>query len=255
MSSTSRSARSFVRSSERGRGLRQIGLPFPASNNGWGGRRRGAGRKRRGNRGNVRHEARPQHAQAHPVHVVMRAKYRSLRTQFVFPTLRQALADAARARADFRVVQFSVQGNHLHLIVEASGKVALSRGMQGLAIRVARRVNRLVSRRGKLWDARFFARDLTSPRAVRHALAYVLNNFRKHRARGAARIDPYSSAPYFNGFRGLRGSAPCELSRGSELALIPRGVSPPGRARDVPVVNARTWLGASGWRRAGLIDF
>jgi REP element-mobilizing transposase RayT len=189
------------------------------------------------------------------VHVVLRARFKSLRTQFVFPTVRQALAEATRARAGFRVLQFSVQGDHVHLIVEASGKSALSRGMQGLAIRVARQVNRLVSRRGKLWAGRFFARDLASPRAVKNALAYVLNNFRKHASRGAARIDPYSSAPYFDGFRELRGRPPCELEEQSALPLTPRGVPPPKKQSDVPIVGARTWLAARGWRRAGLIAF
>jgi putative transposase len=189
------------------------------------------------------------------VHVVLRARFKSLRTQFVFPTVRQALADAARARPDFRVLQFSVQGDHVHLIVEASDKTALSRGMQGLAIRVARQVNRLVLRTGKVWVSRYFSRDLTSPRAVRHALSYVLNNFRKHRASGAARIDPYSSAPYFDGFRELGGHAPLALPRSAALPLTPRGVSPPSKQRDIPVVRARTWLAASGWRRAGLIEF
>jgi REP element-mobilizing transposase RayT len=203
----------------------------------------------------VRHRAREAHSAAHPVHVVLRSRLRSLRTQFVFPTVRRALSQATRARGDFRVTQFSVQGDHLHLIVEASHKSALSRGMQGLAIRVARAVNRLIFRRGKLWADRFFSRELKSPRVVRNALAYVLDNFRKHRARGGAWIDPCSSAPYFNGFRGLRGRAPHELTACSELPLTPRGVSPPATEQDIPIVQARTWLANTGWRRAGLIAF
>jgi hypothetical protein len=151
------------------------------------------------------------------------------------------------------VTQFSVQGDHLHLIVEASHKAALSRGMQGLAIRVARAVNRLVFRRGKLWADRFFSRELKSPRVVRNALAYVLNNFRKHRARGGAKIDPYSSAPYFDGFRELRGCSPRELAPHSFFPLTPRGVAPPNNEREVPIVPAKTWLAKIGWRRAGLI--
>ena len=216
------------------------------------------GARRRGRRPGparrfVRHRVREAHSAAHPVHVVLRCKLRSLRTQFVFPTVRRALAAATRARADFRVTQFSVQGDHLHLIVEASHKSALSRGMQGLSIRIARAVNRLVFRRGKLWADRFFSRELQSPRAVRNALAYVLNNYRKHRAAGAARIDPYSSAPYFDGFRGLRGRSPCELPPHSSLPLSPRGVAPPDNQQGVPIVPARTWLANTGWRRAGLL--
>jgi len=183
----------------------------------------------------------------------MRSKFRSLRTQFVFPTLRKALADTTRARADFRITQFSVQGDHVHLVVEADSKQALSRGMQGLAIRIARRVNGLVSRSGKLWADRFFSRALTSPRSVRNALAYVLNNFRKHRASGGAQIDPYSSAPYFTGFSELRGKPPWALPRSRRLPLTPQGVPPPKFDDEIPICEPRTWLANVGWRRAGLV--
>jgi putative transposase len=207
----------------------------------------------------VRHRARQAHAAAHPLHVVLRSKFRPLRRRFVFPTLRRALAEAARARAGFKIVQFSVQADHLHLIVEAVDRSALSRGVQGLAIRVARAVNRLVFRRGKFWADRFFSRALTSPRAVRNALAYVLGNFRKHHPLGGSRgadsyrIDPYSSAPYFSGFRELCQRAPCQLPRSRTLPLAPLGVPPLGPSEDRPIVRAKTWLAKGGWRRAGSI--
>ncbi|HEX3849439.1 MAG TPA: transposase [Polyangiaceae bacterium] len=187
--------------------------------------------------------------------MVLRSSFRPLRSRFVFPTLRQALAKATRARADFRVIQFSVQSDHLHLIVEAKDKSVLSRGMQGLAIRVARAVNKLLFRRGKVWADRFFSRALTSPRALKNALGCVLNDFRKHRAEGGSRIDPYSSAPYFSGFRELRGRAPCDVKARSDLPLLPRGVPPPQSETELPIVNAKTWLGRGGWQRAGSVSF
>ena len=227
----------------------------PSKPKGRGGFREGAGRKPGTGRRAVRHRVRELHSAAHPVHVVLRSTFKPLRSQFVFPTVRKALAKATRARKDFRITQFSVQGDHLHLIVEAATVSALSRGMQGLAIRVARAVNRLLSRTGKVWAGRFFSRELCSPRVVRNALAYVLNNFKKHRAAGAALIDPYSSAPYFNGFRELRGSAPCELRTNRMLPLAPRGVAPPEESQEIPIVAAKTWLSGKGWRRAGPIRF
>jgi len=230
----------------------QLELAFPRA--AWGGRRKGAGRKR-AEGGSFGHERRPEHLAPHPVHVVLKARFRSFRTQFVFPTVRRALADAARALSGFRIVQFSVQADHVHLIVEARSRVTLSRGMQGLAIRIARRVNALASRTGKLWKERYFARELTSPRAVRNALAYVLNNFRKHRGTSSSAIDPYSSAPYFSGFAELRGRAPVDLARRAALILTPRGVAPPECAEHVPIVQSRTWLAQRGWRRAGSIGF
>jgi len=228
----------------------QLALPMPGVPKKPKAARRGP---KPGPRGLVRHRAREASSPLHPLHVVMRSKFRSLRSQFVFPTLRKALADATRARADFRITQFSVQGDHVHLLVEADSKQALSRGMQGLAIRIARQVNRLVSRSGKLWADRFFSRALSSPRSVRNALAYVLNNFKKHRAAGAAQIDPYSSAPYFAGFRELRGKPPWDLPCSRRLPLTPQGVPPPAFDDEIPILEACTWLARVGWRKAGLV--
>ena len=235
----------------------QLDLPLvrPRPPKARGGVRAGAGRKPGTGRRLVRHREREAHSAMHPVHVVLRSKFKPLRCQFVFPTVRKALAKATRARKDFRITQFSVQGDHVHLIVEAGSKAALSRGMQGLAIRVARAVNGLMSRSGKVWADRFFSRELNSPRVVRNALAYVLNNFRKHRASGAAQIDPYSSAPYFNGFQELAGRSPWELPASGLLPLVPRGVAPPEKSEDVPIVGAKTWLAEKGWRRGGAITF
>jgi hypothetical protein len=129
-------------------------------------------------------------------------------------------------------VQFSVQDNHVHLLAEATHKRALSSGIRGLAIRLARAVNRALGRRGVVWNDRYHARALRTPREVRHALVYVLMNFRKHRAVGAE-LDPCSSAAWFDGWR----TSPVALASG------PR-----------PVAVARTWLAGVGWRRHGLID-
>jgi putative transposase len=122
-----------------------------------------------------------------------------MRTQRVFAALTQALRRSAqRAPERFRVVQFSIQADHVHLLVEATGKAALSRGVQGLCISMARRVNRVLGRRGRFWADRFHARSLESPRSVRNALVYILANFRKHaRRRFAAGIDCFSSAAFF----------------------------------------------------------
>jgi REP element-mobilizing transposase RayT len=154
----------------------------------------------------------------------------SLRFTGVFAALRVALAQANRHR--FRVNHFSVQADHLHLIVEASSREALIRGLQGMAGRVARAVNRCLRRRGKVWSGRYHARDLTTPREVRNTLAYVLLNFRKH-LRTASGIDPCSSGAWFDGWA--------------------RSPAPAGGPS--PVASSRTWLGTEGWRRAGgLID-
>jgi putative transposase len=129
------------------------------------------------------------------------------------------------------VVHFSVQDNHLHLVVEATDAKTLSSGARGLSVRAARAVNRVLGRKGAVWGDRYHARPLCTPREVRHGLVYVLMNFKKHLP-GFRGLDPRSSAAWFDGFR--------------DRAPV-GGLDPP------PVQLARTWLASVGWRRHGLI--
>jgi REP element-mobilizing transposase RayT len=159
----------------------------------------------------------------------------SLRRQLVFAELRRDFARASRA--SFRVIHFSVQSNHVHLLVEANDRMALSRGVAGLSIRLARSVNRALARRGQVWSDRYHARALRTPREMRHALVYVLMNFKKH-ARTARPLDAMSSASWFDGWE-----------------AHPRTGDPPARqTEEAPVWRPRTWLARRGWRRHGLIE-
>jgi REP element-mobilizing transposase RayT len=171
--------------------------------------------------------------------VTLRARRGSpyLRAEAPFAALVRAIARASRE--SFRVVHFSVQPDHVHLIVEASDKGTLSSGARGLAIRLARRLNGAIGRRGALWGDRWNGRDLTTPREVRNALVYVLANRVKHVRDLAGSVDALSSAPWFDGFADV---APAHLA----ALRAASGVDPPVRA-------ARTWLGSVGWRARGLV--
>ena len=52
--------------------------------------------------------------------------------------------------------------------------------MQGLAIRLARSLNRLAGRTGKVFSDRFHSLVLKTLREVANAIRYVLENFRHH---------------------------------------------------------------------------
>jgi REP element-mobilizing transposase RayT len=159
----------------------------------------------------------------------------SLRGDLAFRLVRGALRDTRRVA--FRVVHFSVQRDHVHLLVEATDGASLSSGMRGLAVRVARRLNRALGRRGAVWGDRWNGRALRSPREVRNALAYVLFNGHKH---GDVQfgVDPCSSI-YWSG---LSLADPAYAALG-ELS----------GARDPPVSSPRTWLLRVGWQRHGLL--
>ena len=172
----------------------QGSLSFPE----WGGARAGAGRKKVSEE-SVPHSRRPVLVARHPVHVTMRVArgLPSLRRGRTFRQLERALR-AGRERFGFRLVHFAVLSNHVHLVAEAEGERSLSRGMQGLAVRLARAANRAVGRTGAVFAERYHARALRTPREVLNALAYVLGNARRHGVwlrRGA--LDPCSSGRWF----------------------------------------------------------
>ena len=220
-----------------GAGAVQLPLLFRS----WGGARAGAGRKRRPSSG-VPHVARARVTRHDPIHVTLRLRPHvwNLRTARAARALRPAF-QRARDRFGFRLIQFSVQRTHLHIVAEAESARSLARGVQGLSIRVARSLNRLMGRHGPVFAGRYHARAVRTPRAVRALLVYVLQNARHHRWSGAPRpgrawFDPHSSARWFDGWR------------------RPHPSPGDGGAEAPPVVPPRSWLLSSGWRRHGLLD-
>jgi REP element-mobilizing transposase RayT len=170
----------------------------------WGGKRKGAGRKPAGERALVSRRKRPTLSGRHPVHATLRVlpEIPSLRVLNV--CVRRALI-AGASKPGFRLVHYSIQSNHIHLIVEADTTVQLSRGMQGIALRISNAVNKAMSgRSGKVFSDRYHEHVLSTPRETRAALRYVLENHRKHRLEAGRRLrddflDEHSTAACFVG--------------------------------------------------------
>jgi putative transposase len=212
----------------------QLGLAFRT----WGGSRGGGRPKVKDRRVGVPHRSRESLASRHPVHVTLRVRRQigSLRRQQPFAVLKNAY-ELARSRLGMRVVHFSVQHDHIHLIVEAASSTALSRGVKGFGVRVARGLNGVLGRKGSVFADRYHTHVLKTPREVKNALVYVVNNFRKHAVeagiRLGARFDPFSSATYFDAWQ--EGPLPSRSARAGPLL-----VEPPA-----------TWLLKVGWLRHG----
>jgi REP element-mobilizing transposase RayT len=203
------------------RPARQQAFEFPS----WGGRREGAGRKTARARRAVPHRPREDFRPYQPVHVTQRmaAWVWNLRSERSFRVIHAALEEQRR-RTDVRAIEFSIQGNHLHLIVEADGPRALSDGMRALGIRLARRLNRMMGRRGPVLEDRYHVHVLRTPAEVRNALRYVRSNYANHATRwgekvSARWVDPYTSQVV-------------RAPRGAQGALWPKPVTRP----------AETWL-------------
>ncbi len=207
----------------------------------WGGRRPGAGRKS-GPRPRIRHRSRtPEVGSRFPCHVSLKLRpgIPSLRTAKLVRELERSFAKCCN-RGDFRLVHYSLQHNHLHLVVEADHAAALGRGMKAIGARLARAVHRVFRRAGSVLADRYHVRVLKTPLEVRRAIAYVLLNARRHAAALGRKLegggDPASSGAWFGGWE-----------PGSKQGWWAGAERPP------PVAAARSWLLRVGWRRHGLI--
>jgi REP element-mobilizing transposase RayT len=213
-----------------------------------GGKRRGAGRKPDGARAGERHGARPEFKPHHALHVVMRVapEVGSLRRRKMYKAVREATITAA-LRERFRIVHVSLQRNHVHMLVEAEHRAALARGMQGFQISAARHINIALGdgvrrRRGKVFADRYHVEVIRTPTQARHAIRYVLSNFRKH---GEDRdglsstwlVDPFSTGILFPDWQELQDQAWMWPIRATYDPLVVR--------------RPQGWLLREGWKRGG----
>jgi REP element-mobilizing transposase RayT len=225
------------------------------------------------------HKKRPALNPRDPIHVALRVvdAIGSLRKRHMYKALREATIAVARRELHdhpenaFRIVHISIQRNHIHLIVEAQHKMALSRGMQSFQISAAKHLNRAVSvksvraafgpkwrtdaryraamrhrRRGTVFPDRFHQEIITTPKQARHALAYVLNNWRKHREDRAGlaatwKVDPFSTGVQFDGWAERADALTYMNYRDTYQPMF--------------VYLPKTWLLYEGWRKHGLISF
>jgi putative transposase len=233
----------------------EMRLSFDKNGQRRGGPRPNSGRKPNGQHAGASHKARPPIDPRHPQHVTLRVNETVgwLRRFDTFAAIRRALRVVMANHTAFRVVHISVQNTHLHLICEAASKETLTRGLKGFQISAAKQLNAAVSKRrrkeqhGRVFTDRYHAEDLGTPRQVRNAIAYVVNNWRRHGVDHGAlfalhdgKLDPYASGLSFAGWREPVPTTPVE---------IPAGYEPP------PVSEPATWLLRVGWTKAPPISF
>lgn len=227
-----------------------------------GGQRKGAGRKPKFARAGEPHETRPEVSARFPRHIVLKVRddVGSLRKRFMHRALRAAtIAVAMRelhsddVNGAFRIVHISIQRTHIHLIVEADSKLAMTRGMMSFLTSAAKHINAEYSvnrklarrRRGAVFADRYHQEIIKTPRQARRTLSYVLNNWRKHREDREPHtknwtVDPFSTAWGFGGWK--------EYRDGECLWM------PPPTYESLIVYLPKTWLLREGWRKSGPIS-
>ena len=198
------------------------------------------GRKRSKDSG-VTHSRRRGLAARIPVHITMRlaAGLPSLREQGAFMVLLSCFR-ASNAESGLRIIHFSVQSNHVHMICEAADEQVVSSAMQGLGVRIARQLNAHWQRKGTVFADRYHREDLRTPNQVRNAIRYALQNVFRHSSRArflnSDQPDEFSSGRWFTDWKEYH------LNDG------------PSDMEDPPVVPPSVWLLTTGWKRHGLLS-
>lgn len=199
---------------------------------GWGGKRRGAGRKNRSR--TVNHMKREQVAAKHPLHVTMRFKKGliSLRGPEMAKAFKAGLLKAKKA--GLGVVHYAVESNHVHFFSEAGSNESLRSGMASFGSGFGKGVRKATGGKGSVFEGRYHLRVLKTPRQTKNALAYVLLNHSKHEG-SLPYPDDYCSARYFGDWKSLLGGRYRVLSADEPPEFLS---------------VARSWLGREGWRKA-----
>ncbi|MBL8900233.1 MAG: transposase [Planctomycetes bacterium] len=203
-----------------------------------GGKRKGAGRKPSNAKPGMPHRQRARKKRGQPLSI-------TVRLADGLPSLRRggalklvlAAPSSSSDRHGMRIIHYSVQMNHLHLLVEAVDRTCIVRGMNALLSPLARALNKLWSRRGKVFPERYHDEVISTPTQARNALRYVLQNGKEHGVVSQSSIDLCSSAPVFDGWM-----------ESPSIASIPAALVV------ATVAPASTWLLTTGWRRHGLLD-
>ena len=168
-----------------------------------------------------------------------------LRCPGAWSVITDAIRQANR-RGLVRLVEFTVQGDHVHMLCEGGNAKAVGRGLGGLFTSLARQLNRLWERCGKVFSERYHREDLTTPTQGRNANRYVLGNVYEHAGgiihmtgkSGRLCPDPFSSGVWFHGYR-----EPSEGLDRTTLGGIERCT-----------VNGLSWVLKEGWQRLGLLS-
>lgn len=206
---------------------------------GWGGRRNGAGRKNLS--GTVAHAAREKVDFRKPLHITIRLAegLSGLRTKHMHEQFTVALLNA-KAKG-LRVLHYSIEGNHVHLLVECADNKALASGMNSFGTSFAKAVRKERGGKGKVFAGRYHLGVQKNPAQMKNTLAYVLLNQAKHENL-IPYNDRFSSSQHFNEWKALLGR---------NIGPILEDWRPNKNPLPDHLSTPKSWLASKGWKIKG----
>ena len=170
---------------------------------------KGAGRPAKHDRG-IRHIARDEFNRLTVLHLTVkidRAKA-GLKNKQTLKLLWHAIKKA-RLKG-LKIIHYTLEFDHIHLLVEADNKAIVGTGMQSFGISLSKGINKIKGLSGQVFKTRYHFRKLKTPTEVKNVIHYILGNSIKHKS--SSFINQYNSLVRVDSFK--------ELYPGFELRLI-----------------------------------
>lgn len=153
---------------------------------------KGAGRPAIHDRG-IRHIARDKvtkHTSLHLTIKIERLKA-GLRNKDVLKQLHDSIKKARKI--GLRVIHYTLEFDHVHLLVEVDSNQQLAKGMQSFGISFSKGINKIKAQVGKVFKTRYHFRKLKSPNEIKNVIFYILGNSLKHK-KDFSILSPYNTA-------------------------------------------------------------
>ncbi len=161
--------------------------------------RKGAGRPALHDPG-IRHTNRPHIKKPASLHLTIKVKKKKaeIKNKSVLKILKRAILNARKQ--GLRVIHFSLEYDHVHLLIEADNNLILGKGMQAFGVTLSKAINRLKKLKGGVYKHRYHFRQISSTRELKIVMNYIFTNGLKH---GTAKsiLNPFNSIQAEKKFR------------------------------------------------------
>lgn len=150
-----------------------------------------AGRPAKNDAG-IRHTKRPDLTRPSSLHLTVKIEKSkaNLKNKNVLAILKKAIFNARRQ--GLKVIHYSLEYDHIHLIIEADNNRTLGKGMQAFGVTLAKAINRMRKVKGQVYKHRYHFRQITSSRQLKNVMTYIFNNGVKHKTSATA-LSPFNS--------------------------------------------------------------
>lgn len=128
----------------------------------------------------IRHTHRPVFKKPASLHLTIKiAKEKSnLKNKEVLSILKRAILNSRKM--GLRVIHFTLEYDHIHLLIEAENNHLLGKGMQSFGVTLSKAINKLKKTSGQVYRHRYHFRKITSARQLKNVMNYIFRNGLKH---------------------------------------------------------------------------